>query len=71
MKLAVEVTYKKTPVLTRSIAFEKSFGFVEQHELVIYNNEQNKIAVAVSRGSLAQEYSLNYGPDWEISFRKE
>ena len=37
---------------------------------MIYNNELMKIAMAVSQGSLSEEYDLSYGADWIVEFNK-
>ena len=58
-------------VFSEKVLFHKSFGFVKKGEVIIYNNEIMKIALAVSQGNFSQLYNLNYGPDWEVEFEKE
>ena len=56
-----EVFHKKVP-------FHKSFGFAEEGEPVIYNNELMKISLAVSRGSFEEKYRIGFGSEWTVDF---
>ena len=38
---------------------------------MIYNNEINKIAMAVVIGNLCKEYNLDFGPDYRVVFYKK
>ena len=59
-----KVVFKKT------LLFEKSFGFVNKGEAMIYNNELNIVSMAVNQGSLVDSYDLSWGPEWEVEFKK-
>lgn len=50
--------------------FHQSFGFAKKGEVMIYNNELMKIAVAVSQGSFSDRYDSEFGPDWTVEFKK-
>ncbi|MCE5236450.1 MAG: SAM-dependent chlorinase/fluorinase [Eubacteriales bacterium] len=51
--------------------FEKSFGYAKKGDVMIYNNELMRVAMAVAQGSLAGEHGLGYGADWHVTFTKE
>ena len=52
------------------VLFHQSFGFAKKGAPMLYNNELMKIAMAVTQGSLAEEYGLGYGSDWVIDLSK-
>lgn len=54
----------------KRVLFEKSFGFAPKGDVIVYNNELMKIAIAVNQGSFQETYELSYGPDWEVEFSK-
>ena len=55
----------------RKVLFHQSFGFARDGEPVLYNNELMKVAMAVSRGSLEQEFGFGFGAEWVIEFCKD
>lgn len=57
-------------VFEDDVLFHQSFGMVEKGKPIIYNNELSKIAMAVSQGSLIEEYGIKFGPDWKVRFSK-
>jgi S-adenosylmethionine hydrolase len=57
-------------VFKERVLFQASFGFASKGDVIIYNNELMKIAVAVNQGSLCERYNLHYGPEWEVEFEK-
>ena len=57
-------------VFSEKVLFHKSFGFAQKGQPIIYNNELMKVSLAVSQGNFSQLYNLNYGPDWEVEFKK-
>lgn len=52
------------------LLFEKSFGFVDKGDVMIYNNELMKVALAVCQGSLCAMHHLDFGPEWTVGFSK-
>ena len=66
----VKVTHKDEVQFEENVLFEKSFGFAEKGQPIIYNNELLKIAMAVSQGSFAEKYSIGFGPEWTVEFSK-
>jgi S-adenosylmethionine hydrolase len=53
-----------------TLLFHKSFGYVEKGEAMIYTNELMKISLAVNQGSLVEDYHLDWGNEWHVSFEK-
>ena len=70
-KILTEISHNQKGVFCKKVCFQPSFGYVENNSLVIYQNEMMKIALALNLGNLVEEYSLGYGPEWEVSFRHE
>ncbi len=70
-KVRVVITHAGTPVFDQKVLFHQSFGFANQGEPIIYNNEMTKVALAVSRGSFKEQYGAGFGPDWKVVFSKD
>jgi len=68
--IKVNVTHDDQTVMDKKIKFERSFGYVEQAELVIYTNELMRISLAVCMGSVIEKYGLGYGPGWKVKFTR-
>ena len=66
----VSVKHNGEEKFSDRVLFEKSFGYAPKGDVMIYNNELMKIAMAVSQGSLSEEYDLSYGADWIVEFNK-
>ena len=64
--LNVVIRKGDTIVLSDKILFQKSFGYAEKGDPVIYNNELMKIGFAVSQGSFSRKYNVGHGPDWKV-----
>lgn len=69
-RIHVTVNCKEETVFERDVLFEKSFGYVEKGEPVIYNNELMKVAMTVSQGNFCKEYHLGHGAEWIVRFSK-
>lgn len=57
-------------VFSEKLPFHKSFGFVQKGEPIIYNNELMRIGLSVNQGSFCDRYHLQFGPEWEVEFKK-
>lgn len=57
-------------IFDNNIRFDKSFGMVNEKELIIYNNELSKISVAISQGSFKNTYDVTFGKDYRVKFSK-
>ena len=64
------IRYQGVIKFDKKVLFHKSFGFAPKGNVIIYNNELIKVAVAISQGNFCKSYNLNYGPDWEVEFSK-
>jgi hypothetical protein len=58
-------------VFDQAILFHQSFGCAGKGQPVIYNNELNRIALAVNQGSFMDAYGVGFGTEWTITFRKD
>ena len=64
--------YKKGElVFDERIPYFDSFGKAEDHSVMIYNNEINKMGLAEVVGNLCQDYDLGYGQDYKVVFHHE
>lgn len=68
--LQVKVLHEGKAVYTGDCLFEKSFGFAPKGQVMIYNNELMRVAMAVVQGSFSDAYQLGYGSDWQVEFSK-
>ncbi len=64
------VTHEGKPIYEGKLLFEKSFGYAKQGDVMIYNNELMRVAMAVVQGNLEQQYKLGYGATWQVRFEK-
>ena len=62
----VEVRKNDEVIYAKNTIFSKAFGDVEKGEVVLYNNELMKVALAVSQGSFLEEYNAGFGPEYRI-----
>lgn len=68
--LNVTIKHEESEVFKGKVLFHKSFGYAKKGDIIIYNNELMRIAMAVSQGSLARKYNIGFGPDWKVEFEK-
>jgi len=64
------IYHKEKLVFDQELFYFDSFGKAEDHSVMIYNNELNRMALAVVRGNLCKEYDLDFGPDYKVVFRR-
>jgi S-adenosylmethionine hydrolase len=69
-RLHVTIRHDGQIVFSQKLLFEKSFGFAEAGEPMIYNNELNRIGFAVSRGSFSEMFDIGHGPEWQVEISK-
>lgn len=63
--------YKNNDVVfNNKLLYEKSFGMAKPHDIMIYNNELNKIAVAEVVGNFVKDYDLGYGSEYKVVFKR-
>ena len=63
----VEVKKDNEILYAGNTMFSKAFGDVNKGEVVLYNNELMKLALAISQGSFKEEYKASFGPEYRIS----
>lgn len=64
------IYHKEKLVFNQELFYFDSFGKAEDHSVMIYNNELNRMALAVVSGNLCKEYDLDFGPDYKVVFRR-
>jgi len=69
-RLQLTIRHEGQVVFSQRLLFERSFGFAEIGEPVIYNNELNRVGVAVNRGSFTERYRVGFGPEWQVEITK-
>lgn len=68
--LNVSIHHTGKEVFSENLLFQRSFGYAQKGEAIIYNNELMLVALAVNQGSFSHHYQLGYGADWQIEFAK-
>jgi len=58
-------------IFDREIPYYDSFGKAEDHSVMVYNNELNKMSIAEVVGNLCADYGLDFGPEYKVIFRRE
>ena len=67
-KIKTIIYHNDDKVFENELYYYESFGMAEDHSVMIYNNEVNKIALAEVVGNLDKDYNLSYGPEYRIEF---
>lgn len=57
-------------VFDKKIPYYDSFGKAEDHSVMIYNNEINKMGLAEVVGNLCEDYSFSFGPEFKVVFKR-
>ena len=57
-------------VFNQELYYYKSFSMAEDHTVMIYNNEMNKISIAEVVGNVAKDYNLGYGSEYKVVFER-
>lgn len=65
------IVYKNDKeVFNQELFYFKSFSMADNHTVMIYNNEMNKISIAEVVGNVAKDYNLGYGSEYKIVFER-
>ena len=67
-KVKTTIYKKGEKVFEQDLYYYKSFSLAEDHTVMIYNNELNKISIAEVVGNVAKDYNLGYGNDYRVEF---
>lgn len=57
-------------VFDKKIPYYDSFGKAEDHSVMIYNNEINKMGLAEVVGNLCENYNFSFGPEFKVIFKR-
>ena len=68
--VSVRIIHGGETVFDETVPYFQSFGFVEKGRPMLYNNELMKLAMAVTQGSMAEQYGIGFGADWIIDLTK-
>ncbi|MBP3890593.1 MAG: SAM-dependent chlorinase/fluorinase [Solobacterium sp.] len=64
------VEYKGEEYMKGVFPLEKSFGYVEVGQPLLFSSEMETVMFAINRGNATLEYKLGFGPDWVMKVRK-
>ena len=67
-KVKTTIYKRDEKVFEQDLYYYKSFSLAEDHTVMIYNNELNKISIAEVVGNVAKDYNLGYGNDYRVEF---
>jgi S-adenosylmethionine hydrolase len=70
-KLLVSIKNKDSFVLSHTIPYQPSFGWVPEGEEVIYNSSDGVLGIGINRGDFIRKYNIGFGRDWHIIITKE
>ncbi len=65
------IYYNDEIVFDQIIPYYDSFSKAEDHSVMIYNNEINKMGLAKVVGNLCKDYNLWYGQEYKVVFKHE
>lgn len=69
-EVEVKIEYEGNLLFEDKLTFYKSFGDSKKGKALIYNNEVNKIALAMNQASFKDTYHVSHGSEYQITFKK-
>lgn len=63
----VEIKHEGITYLDESVLYGRAFNDVHVHDLILYVNSLNRVALALNQDSLVKKYGIGLGNDWTIS----
>lgn len=63
----VEIKHDGITYLDESVLYGRAFNDVHVHDLILYVNSLNRVALALNQDSLVKKYGIGLGNDWTIS----
>jgi S-adenosylmethionine hydrolase len=69
-RLHVTIRHEGQVVFSQKLLFEKSFGFAETGEPMLYINELMRVGLAVNHGSFSEQFDIGHGPQWQVEITK-
>lgn len=65
-RFKVQVVYEGITYLDEVVLYGRAFNDVHVHDLILYVNSLNRIALALNQDSLVKKYGIGLGLDWTI-----
>lgn len=69
-KVKTTIYKNDVEVFSDELYYYKSFSMAQDHTVMIYNNELNKISIAEVVGNVAKDYNLGYGSEYKVVFER-
>ncbi|HPW53390.1 MAG TPA: SAM-dependent chlorinase/fluorinase [Erysipelotrichaceae bacterium] len=66
----VRITHKDEIKFNQKVLYQKSFGYVDINQPIIFNGSNLVICLALNQGSFAEVYQISSGMDWRVEFKK-
>lgn len=66
----VKISYKDEIKFNQKVLYQKSFGYVDVNQPILFNGSSLVICLALNQGSFANVYNISSGKDWRIEFNK-
>jgi hypothetical protein len=58
-------------ILDQNVLYGRAFNDVHKHELVLYVNSLNRMALALNQDSLVKRYAIGLGKEWTIRIERK
>ncbi|MDY6873816.1 MAG: SAM-dependent chlorinase/fluorinase [Chloroflexota bacterium] len=69
-QVTLTIAHNGDEVFKQQVPFHPSFGYAEQGDPILYNNELMRVSAAVNQGSFSEKYGIGFGPDWSVTIEK-
>ncbi len=66
-----EISHLGKRLFSGDVPFVRAFGDVPAHAALLYNNELNRLALALNRGSFAERFGVGYGNEYKVVLSEE
>jgi len=67
-QIHVVISHQGKEVFKQKLLFERSFGYADKGDAMVYTNELMRIGLAANQSNLAEAYNLGFGPEWGVEF---
>ena len=66
-----EISYRGKRLFGGDVPFVRAFGDVPAHAALLYNNELNRLALALNQGSFIERFGVGYGNEYKVVLSAE
>lgn len=66
----ITITHNERIHFDADVLYEKSFGYVESNEPILYNGSMLYLGIALNQGHFANTYSISDGESWKVRISK-